>query len=420
MAPSPLPNFVELTEVARQAFAALNSHRLRSSLTILGVIIGVSTVIGMVSIITGLNRAFAQQIESLGSNTIFVSKFDPGFRRTRTTEERQRKDLTVADGLTIAEEASAVLSVSPERRRNNIKIGFENRETESPQLCGAMPSYELTRSNYVADGRFFTGTDLEHRADICILGMDVVDSLFPTTDPVGKTVKLDGHPLRVVGVLERMGNFFGQSRDNLVLIPLTTFEKYYPDLTETGGSFFFVIVRPRSRAEVPRAVEQMQEILRRRRHVPFGAKDNFGISTQDSLLDIYNQLTGATAAVLTVVSAIALVIGGIGVMNIMLVSVVERTREIGIRKALGARRIDIGRQFLLEAIALTAIGGILGILIGKSISFLVNRFSPLPSSVPWWAILTGLGVSVFVGLVAGIYPALKAAWLPPIEALRYE
>ncbi|MBI4747557.1 MAG: ABC transporter permease [Acidobacteria bacterium] len=420
MASSPFSSRTSFREIIALALDALNAHRLRSFLTILGVIIGVSTVIGMVSIIQGLNRAFANQIESLGSNTIFISKFDPSFRRTRTSEERQRKDLTVDDGLAIGREAPSILSVSPERRRNNISLRYEARVMDTSQLAGVLPTYEITRSNYTAGGRFFSDMDILHRTETCVLGMDVVDALFPNDDPIGKVIRMDGHPLKVIGVLERMGNFFGQTRDNVILVPLTTFEKYYSDFSEQGGSFFFVIARPRNRRMVSRAVEQITEVLRRRRNVPFGEKDNFGISTQDSLLDIYNQLTGATALVLTAVSFISLGIGGIGVMNIMLVSVVERTREIGVRKALGARRVDIRQQFLLEAVTLTGIGGMIGVLVGQTLSLLINRFSPLPSTVPWWAMVAGLTVSVVVGLFFGLYPAIKASELSPIEALRYE
>ncbi|MEW6731101.1 MAG: ABC transporter permease [Acidobacteriota bacterium] len=408
-----------MSESARMALSTLQTHKLRSFLTTLGVIVGVTTVIAMVSIIQGLNRAFTNQIESLGSNTIFVSKFDPGFRRTRTESERKRKDLTLEDGLALAA-SDAILSVSPEYRKQTAIMRYGDRETDTMQLTGATLGYELTRSNYIAEGRFFTDFEILHRADICVLSADVVDALFPFTDPIDKEILVDGRKFRVIGVLERQGSFFGQSRDIQTLIPITTFMKYYP-INERGSDvFFFAVVRPHSRAQVPRAVDDITEILRRRRQVRPGEKNNFGVSTQDSLLDLYNQLTGATALVLTVVSSVALFIGGIGVMNIMLVAVVERTREIGIRKAIGARRSDIMRQFLLEAIVLTGTGGIIGVLIGVGISKLIDTFSPLPSVVPLWAALAGLSVSLAVGLFFGIYPAKRAANLNPIEALRYE
>lgn len=409
----------DISESAHMALDTLQAHKLRSFLTTLGVIIGVTTVIAMVSIIQGLNQAFADQIESLGSNTIFISKFDPGFRRTRSDEERQRKELTLEDGLAL-KDSNALISISPEHRKQTVKLRYEERETDTMQLAGVTDGYEMTRSNFVAEGRFFSEYELDHRADVCVLSADVVEALFPFTDPIDKEILIDGRKFRVIGVLERLGNFFGQSRDIQVLIPIGTFMKYYPVEKPSNELFFFIVARPRSRAHVERAVEDITEILRRRRRVKPGAKDNFGVSTQDSLLDIYRQLTGATALVLTAVSSIALIIGGIGVMNIMLVAVVERTREIGIRKAIGARKSDILRQFLLEAILLTGGGGIIGVLLGLGISEVLNRFSPLPSTVPLWAVLAGLTVSLAVGLFFGIYPARRAANLDPIDALRYE
>jgi putative ABC transport system permease protein len=410
----------DISESGRMALSTLYTHKLRSFLTTLGVIVGVSTVIAMVSIIQGLNRAFTDQIESLGSNTIFVSKFNPGLHRTRTEEERQRKDLILEDGLALMKESSAILSVSPEYRKQTVVMRHGPNETDTMQLAGVTTGYEMTRSNYVVEGRFFTDFEIEHRSDVCVLSVDVVEALFPFSDPIDKEILIDGRKFLVIGVLEKLGNFFGQSRDIQVLIPIQTFMKYYPIEQPKPDMFFFIVVRPKSRAEVNKAVEEITTTLRRRRRLKPGEKDNFGISTQDSLLDLYNQLTGATALVLTVVSSVALFIGGIGVMNIMLVSVVERTREIGIRKAIGARRRDIMRQFLLEAIALTGMGGIIGVIIGVAISKVLNAFSPLPSTVPIWAAVAGLVVSLAVGLFFGLYPASRAANLNPIDALRYE
>ena len=403
------------------AIDALRANKLRSALTVLGVAIGVVTVIFMVSIIQGLNRAFAEQIESLGSNTIFISKFDPSFGRPPTAEERQRKDLTVEDAAAIEREARAVAGVAPIKRKLATSVRRAERQTDTPILFGVTPSYEFTLSQYVGRGRFITEYDLNERSNVCVLAQDVVRALFPAEEPLDKEVRIEGRPFRVVGIMEPLGNFFGQSRDNAVFIPLSTFEKYY------GGTeapfpevLFFIIVRPRTRADVPKAVDEITDILRRRRQVPAGAPNNFGVSTQDSLLDFYNQLTGATALVLTAISFVALMIGGIGVMNIMLVSVTERTKEIGIRKAVGARRRDILTQFLIEAVALTLIGGIAGLTVGEIASFVVNKYSPLPAYVPLWAIALGLGVSGMVGLFFGLWPAWKAARLDPVEALRYE
>jgi putative ABC transport system permease protein len=274
-------------------------------------------------------------------------------------------------------------------------------------------------SNFVGYGRYVTDLDVEQRANVCVVGQDVVHALFPYENPLDKELKIAGRPFRIVGVMEPLGKILGQSRDNQVYIPITTFHKYYPEM-DFPETIFAIIVRPISRAYVKSAMDEMTDILRRRRQVPNGAPDNFGMSSQDSLLDIYNQLTGATYLVLTAISGVALMIGGIGVMNIMLVSVTERTKEIGLRKAVGATRSNILSQFLIEAVVLTGIGGLLGLIVGELASILMNKYSPLPAFVPAWAIAVGVGISAAVGIVFGLWPAWKAARLDPIESLRWE
>ena len=402
------------------AVSTVRANKLRSSLTILGVAIGVVTLTFMVSIIQGLNKAFADQIESLGSNTIFVSKFDPSFGRPPNSEELHRKDITIEDAEAIrAEVSEAVESVAPIRRKIASTLRYADKETDTPILFGVTPEYEYTLSQFVEHGRFVTDSDIAGRENVAILAQDVVRALFPNEEPLGKEIKIDGTPFRVVGVMETLGNFFGQSRDNSVFIPLSSFDKYWLDI-EPPFVVFFIIIRPHTRAHVPAAMDEITDLLRRRRQVPAGAKNNFGVSSQDSLLDFYNQLTGATWLVLTAISFVALMIGGIGVMNIMLVSVTERTKEIGVRKAVGATRANILWQFLIEAVVLTALGGIAGLVVGEVLSVLTNRYSPLPAFVPLWAILVGIGISAAVGIVFGLWPAWKAARLDPIEALRYE
>jgi putative ABC transport system permease protein len=411
--------FDDIKESALMAIDTLRVNKLRSSLTILGVTVGVVTVIFMVSIIQGLNKAFAQQIEALGSNAIWATKFDPSFGHQPTSEELHRKDLTLEDADAIRNEAPSVLSVSPIHRKIAETVRYGDKQSDTPILIGATPFYEFTQSSYVGRGRFVTDTDLRERANICVLGQDLVKALFPYEEPLDKELKVSGKPFRVVGVMEPLGNFLGQSRDNSIFVPITTFDKYYPD-APFPEVVFVIIVRPKSRAYVKSAIDEMTEILRRRRRVPAGAPNTFGISSQDALLDIYNQLTGATALVLTAISFVALMIGGIGVMNIMLVSVTERTKEIGIRKAVGATRLNILSQFLIEAVALTAFGGFAGLAIGEVLSYLTNKYSPLPAFVPLWAIAVGIGISAAVGIVFGLWPAWKAARLDPIEALRWE
>ena len=401
------------------AFETLRANKLRSALTILGVSVGVITVIFMVSIIQGLNKAFAEQVESLGSNTIFISKFDPGFGRPPGPEEIHRKDLTVEDAEALRAEAPSVAGASPVKRMIAVTARYQDKQTDTPILFGVTPYYEFVHTQYVARGRFIKDLDMDNRDNVVILGVDVARALFPYEDPLEKDIRIAGNPYHVIGVMEPLGNFFGQSRDNSLFIPITTFDKYYPD-RPFPETVFFIVVRPHSRAVVKSAMDEMTDILRRRRRVALNAQNNFGMSSQDSLLDIYNQLTGATALVLTAISFVALMIGGIGVMNIMLVSVTERTKEIGVRKAVGATRANILSQFLIEAVVLTAIGGLAGLAVGELMAVIINKYSPLPAHVPLWAIAVGVGISGAVGIVFGLWPAWKAARLDPIEALRWE
>ena len=411
--------FDDIKESALMAFDTLRTNKLRSSLTILGVSVGVITVIFMVSIIQGLNKAFADQVESLGSNTIFLSKFEPSFGRPPGPEEIHRKDLTMDDADALRREAPSVAGVSPIHRMLAVTARYLEKQTDTPILFGVTPYYEFVQTSYAAHGRFIRDFDIESRDNVCVIGVDVVHTLFPYEDPIDKEIRINGNPFHVVGVMEPLGSFFGQSRDNSIFIPVSTFDKYYAE-----GPFpqvvFFIIIRPQSRAYVKPAIDEITDILRRRRRVPLGAPNDFGITSQDSLLDIYNQLTGATALVLTAISFVALMIGGIGVMNIMLVSVTERTKEIGVRKAVGATRSNILSQFLIEAVVLTGIGGLAGLAVGELLAFLINKYSPLPAFVPIWAIAVGIGISAGIGIVFGLWPAWKAARLDPIEALRWE
>lgn len=412
-------NISDVMESAYMAVDTVRTNKLRSALTILGVSVGVVTVMFMVSIIQGLNKAFAQQIESLGSNTIWVLKFDPSFGRQPTSEELHRKELTIEDADAIRNEAPSISGVAPFYRKIAETVSYKDKQSDTPILIGVTPYHEFVLSSYVGYGRYVTDLDVEQRSNVCVLGRDVVHALFPNEDPIDKEMKIAGHVFRVVGVMEPLGSFLGQSRDNSLYIPITTFHKYYPEM-DFPDIIFAIIVRPISRAYVKSAQDEMTDILRRRRQVPQGAPNSFGVSSQDALLDIYNQLTGATFLVLTAISCVALMIGGIGVMNIMLVSVTERTKEIGLRKAVGATRSNILTQFLIEAIVLTSIGGFVGLAVGEVFSLLVNKYSPLPAYVPAWAIGVGIGISASVGIIFGLWPAWKAARLDPIESLRYE
>ncbi|NNE99511.1 MAG: FtsX-like permease family protein [Pyrinomonadaceae bacterium] len=412
-------NYGDLKESALMAIDTIRANKIRSGLTILGVSVGVITVMFMVSIIQGLNRSFATQLEGIGSNLVYAMKFDSSFGRIPTQEERTREDLTMEEAEALRKEMTSIRGVSPIQRTLSETVLYKDKQTDTPLLFGTTPYYEEVHSQYIGRGRFITDLDLRYRTNVAVIGKDVEDALFPSEEAIGKDIKIGGRPFHVVGVMGDLGSIFGISRDNSVFIPLTTFQKYWRDIPYPI-MVFAIIVRPIDRSQVGLATEEMREILRRQRRVKFGEPDSFYITSQDALLEIYNQLTGATYLVLTAISAVALMIGGIGVMNIMLVSVTERTAEIGIRKAVGATRKNIMSQFLIEATVLTGIGGIIGLITGEVISLLMNRYSPLPAYVPWWAIVIGLGVSGLVGIVFGLYPAWKAARLNPIEALSFE
>lgn len=407
----------EIKEVLWLSLDTIRSNKLRSFLTILGVVIGVMTVIGMASVIEGLNRSFMQQLTAMGSSTIFVSRLPAIQFGNLTQEQRTRKELTHEDAMAIKKECSAVAAVSPLAFPGFITspAKYGNAKANGVQVRGVVPDFLYVFDSRVDQGRFITDGDLEHRTNVVVLGSEVVEALFPSVDPIGKTITWDGQEYLVVGTLNKLGEFLGQSRDNRLLIPFSTLRKYYPERKDT-----FIAVKPSAQEAMQLAIDQITEVLRRRRHVRPDKDNNFEVSSQDNITDLYNKVTGGAYMVMLVISSIGLLVGGIGVMNIMLVSVTERTREIGVRKAIGARRRDILWQFLLEAMVLTGVGGVLGILVGAGISWLVNAFSPLPSAVSVVWITVAFTVSVSVGLFFGLYPANKAAKLDPIDALRYE
>jgi len=410
-----------INEIFQMAFDSLKSNKLRSFLTLLGIVIGVMTVIGMVSIIQGLNKSFLSDLESVGSDIIGVAKYEPGIQTgNRSEEERQRKDFTIEDAAALQEECSLVKAVAVDMVVDvftDIPIKYTNIKVQDAYILGMNEKWPQVLSVYTpVKGRFIIESDVNHSAKVCVLGAELNETLFPHSEAVGKEIRIGPEKFRVVGVLEKRGSMFGQSRDNLVGIPISTLMKHFPyDLENLE-----IIASPIKHGYLQETIEQMINVLRKRRKVPFGKPNDFAIYTQDTLVDLYNQLTGAAYLVMIVISSIGLLVGGIGVMNIMLVSVKERTREIGIRKAIGARSSDILKQFLIEAIFLTGTGGAIGILIGFAIAFIVKSATPLPASVTLWSILLGFFVSVSVGLFFGIVPAQKASRIDPIICLRYE
>ena len=415
-------NLFEIREGMLMAWAALKANKMRSLLTILGVLIGVTAVIGMVSIIQGLNNSMAAQIESLGSNVIYVTKEKIGIRMGRTPEEeRNRKPITFEDAMAVREYCPSISEVSPQNWGPGSKIiKFRKEEVTGFQLIGVTPEYEMVNNNFVAEGRFFTDSDIKYKAEVIVLGPDVKEKLFPFQDPIGKEILMGGanfspKKFTVVGVMEKRPNLLGESMNNFVLLPYDTYHILYPEEKE-----LLLIARPRSPELISKAIGEITELMRRRRAVPYDKPDDFAVSTQDDLMNVYHQITSAIYMVMVVISSIGLLVGGVGVMNIMLVSVTERTREIGIRKAIGAKKKDIIWQFLIEAMTLSGTGGVLGIAIGLLLSQLIALATPLPASIslPW--VIIGFSVAVGVGLIFGIYPAYRAAKVDPIISLRYE
>jgi len=410
-------NFLDLIRVSLSNF---RSHKMRAFLTVLGIVIGVMTVISILSLIEGMNASVEQQIASLGSNTILVAKANFGMGRLDVEEVSKRKDLTLEDADAIAQ-LPAVKMVSPVKSRQIGTVTYRGKKATQVEVDGVNADYQFVGNYLVESGRFLSRDDYTHRAMICVIGGYLVDNLFPNEDPIGKQLTLGNGRFLIVGVLQRKGSFLGQSQDNIILVPFTTFELTFPKAVGFGGLFGMQIqVMAKSTKDIENAVDQIREVMRRRRGLTYDKPDNFGINTQDTIRDIYKNITGVAFIVMIAVAAISLLVGGIGIMNIMLVSVTERTKEIGLRKAIGASSQNILYQFLTEAVILSALGGLIGVGLGLGIAAIISAVSPLKAAAPIWTIFLGLGFSSAVGIFFGIYPANRAARLNPIEALRYE
>ena len=428
MRPSLLARLLEtvrraLTENLRFAGIALLAHKLRAVLMIVGIVIGVWTVIAMVAIVTGFNRSTEESFSSFGTTLIQFQKFEPRFfgGGRPPEEERKRHDLTIEDAEAIERMAPSILAVSPERYLfGNTKVTGNGKEANAPTVAGGTQNYAQCNNWTVKDGRNLTELDVLHATDVTVIGVDVVNVLFPGKDPLGQAVAINGRRVIVVGVFDKKGSSFGGSADNFLVIPISTFDRCFPQIKNSHGDTIHIATIPRSPELIDRAVEEGTNILRLRRKIPFDKANDFAVWTSEKLIQDMKAVSAAISGVLVFVAAIALLVGGVGVMNIMLVSVTERTREIGLRKAVGAVRRDISLQFLIEAMTLTAAGGVVGVVLGVGTALLIGAVSPLRTETPLWSILLGLGVSVSIGLFFGLYPALKAARLDPIEALRYE
>jgi putative ABC transport system permease protein len=409
------------SETVAMAFSTIRANKLRSFLTVLGIVIGVVVVIAIASILTGLRGRIVSMVEEYGTNNIYAFHLTTGPRLgNRDRSEFARKPLMPDDSAAILDQAAAIEDVANVvflwRIDNTIK--YRGQTYRRGNLNGVSASHARVTNMNLSQGRFISEIDDDHRREVMVIGVNVADALFPSqTDIVGSMVELSGRPFEIIGVLEkRKSTFFGENEeDNALFIPFETGRKLSPRSTD-----MMMQIRTRS-GMLPAGLQQVEEILRRRRGVKYNEPNNFDLSTADKIIQQFDEITMFVGLFAIAISAVGLLVGGIGVMNIMLVSVTERTREIGVRKAIGARKRDIVLQFLFEAMILTSLGGALGVVLAIGVSSVIMYFLPeLPASIPLWAVTSGMVVSTTVGLVFGVWPARKAANLDPIECLRYE
>jgi putative ABC transport system permease protein len=407
------------TENLKQAMDTLRAHKMRSALTVFGVVLGVSVIMLVAALITGFDDTIQENIKQFGADTAFVSRWDQGpHGNTRPLEERLRKPLTLEDAEALKEGCPAIKNVTVFLTwwEQNHTVRTKAGEVTAIDFRGVQPNFGQVYANAATlSGRFISEGDDIHREKVVMLGENVAPVLFPEGSPVGKDVLIDGSDFLVIGVVEKPKGGFGMGdEDRRVLIPYNTFRKIYPGAYENNIRFQ---AYPNM---LDQSVDQATELLRRRRNVAYNAKDSFVIRTAQQEVQEFHSIVGMVALAAVVLSSVGLLIGGVGVMNIMLVSVTERTREIGIRKAIGAKSKDITWQFLLEAMTLTGAGGIISLILVNGLVLLIRVTLEWHGSVPVWAAVAGLVVSVSVGLFFGVWPAMKASKLDPVEALRYE
>jgi putative ABC transport system permease protein len=424
-------------EVIAMAFDTVRSNKMRSGLTVLGVVIGITSIVGMTAMIRGFDQSLRDMLGSIGPNTIFVQRFGIGSFSggAEIRELLKRPNLTISDARALEEQATTLqyvdvelgAGVGPTTQR---RVFYRDLKTKNLVVLGTSEFFaEGTRIPMLA-GRFFNGSDLQYRRNVVVLGNSAHKLLFEPsrTDPIGKLVRVGNQRFEVVGVFDKRPTpgGFDVGADDFLVVPYTTYQREYGLRVLNVGRGLGTImniqisVLPREGVNQKEAMADVQRVMRIRHGLKLEEPDDFDLLTQDSILKLYDQISQATFFALLVISSIALMVGGIGVMAIMSISVTERTREIGVRKALGARRVEILFQFLMEAAFLTSLGGVLGILLGSGIGWAVHLISGFPISLPWWSFAIGLGFSASVGIFFGMYPAFKASRLDPIEALRYE
>jgi putative ABC transport system permease protein len=411
-------------EILRMSFTALRANKMRSGLTILGVVIGVTTVIGMVSLIQGLNASMARQIQSFGTNVIYIRKWKPQiFIGDFPDSLRLRPGFTPEDKQAILDRAPAVRAVSALTLLDQLQpVKWEKKTARPTFVIGTDDSYQETNSFEVSQGRFFTNEEVRRRGLVCVLGADTYKTLFDRADPIGETIRVGRVRFTVVGVLEPKGKFLDFNLDEIVMVPYTTLTKEYPAGLTTFLKRGQVLLNAAavSPERVDEAIDEITNVLRQRRGLRANQDNNFAVLTDDAILELYHSVTNAFYFAMILIASIALLVGGIGVMNVMLISVTERTKEIGLRKAIGARRAAILWQFLFEAMTLAGTGGAIGIAMGLLIAKLIDLLTPLPSAAPLWSVIVAFVFSLGVGLFFGMYPAVRAAAMDPVDALRYE
>jgi putative ABC transport system permease protein len=400
-------------ELFRLSSSALTRHKMRAFLTLLGVIIGVATVVGVVSVISGLNTYVKDKLFGLNPDIVIFDKYGIITSREEWLIARKRRDITMTDMQVVRQECRLCEEVGAEGDRNR-PVKYLDRKLSDVQVQGHTANMTTLLRVDIATGRYFTSSEYDHAEAVGVIGWDVQDQLFGTQDPIGRIMKIDGYPVKVVGTLVKQGNVMGQSRDNVIYIPLTLFKNHIAPTQNIA-----VFIKPVGGVDgANAATDEVRTILRSLRKTKFDKDDPFGLVTAEMLQALWRNFSQGAFLLMILISGISLVVGAIVIANIMFVSVVERTKEIGVRRALGARRRDIRWQFLLEAALLSAFGGVIGVALGSGIALAVNQV--FPAQVKLSFILIGIGVATFTGIVAGWIPSSKASALPPVEALRYE
>ncbi len=414
---------MQIGESVRLALDTIRAHKMRSGLTTLGILIGVLAVIVMMSMIDGLNRMVTRELASIGSTTLYVQKNTWGPQdMEQWLKAQRRKNITLQDAYAIRDQCPSVRRIAPNLHLGS-SVKYQREEVLGVHVNGTTPEDMVIGDYEVEAGRPMSQFDVDHRRAVCLIGPTIAEKLFGGRDPLGREVTVLGKRLEVIAVLKKQGVFLGNDKDSYLVVPITAFMKLFTgEVRERGvpGNSVQVVVQPLDADHVESARDEITELLRRRRRVPPSQPDDFSINSADQLMAVYRTVTNGIFGLMIGVAVLSLLVGGIGIMNIMLVSVRERTREIGIRKAIGARKRDIMGQFLVEAVVLSMTGGLAGMVLGFVVAALVALAIHLPATVTWWSVLLGAGFSTSVGIFFGWYPARRAAEMDPIEALRYE